>query len=108
VKPWPFGFRVDPGHLKVDVGGGDPPAVGFANQTDFEVQFHFATPFLRDPGGAPVRVLAVPAKQEAARDLLGGAEGWYQYEARVMIRPGGGLEYIEATGGSRPDVDIQR
>jgi hypothetical protein len=108
VKPWPFGFRVNPGHLRIDLGAGDPPAVGFANRTDFRVEFHFATPFLAEPGGAPVRLLSVEPGRDAARDLLAGAEGWYQYEARVMTKAGGGLDYIEATGGSRPDVDVQR
>jgi hypothetical protein len=39
--------------------------------------------------------------------LLEEAEGWYQYEARVMVNLGG-VKYIEASGGSRPDIDIQR
>jgi hypothetical protein len=107
VKPWPFGFRVT-GHLKVDVGAGDPPAVEFVNRTDFEVQFHFATPFLSDPtSGGPLRQLTVVAGGAQTRDLLRDAEGWYQYEARVMVALHG-QEYVEASGGSRPDIDIQR
>jgi hypothetical protein len=109
VKPWPFGFRISPGHLKLDLGIGDPAAVGFVNRTDFAVEFHFGTPFLRDPkGGGPLRVLAVAPGQEETRDLLGDADGWYQYEARVMVNRGGGIEYIEASGGSRPDIDVRR
>ena len=54
VKPWPFGFRVSEGHLKLDLAAGDPPALTFVNRTDFEVQFHFDTPFLGNPiGGGP-------------------------------------------------------
>jgi hypothetical protein len=107
VKPWPFGFRVT-GHLKVDVGAGDPPAVEFVNRTDFEVQFHFATPFLSDPNGAPLGQLTILARgAPERRDLLRDAEGWYQYEARVMVNLGG-VKYVEASGGSRPDIDIQR
>lgn len=107
VKPWPFGFRVT-GHLKVDVGAGDPSAVEFVNRTDFEVQFHFATPFLSDANGAPLRQLAILAKgAPETRPLLDDAEGWYEYEARVMVNLDG-VKYIEASGGSRPDIDVQR
>jgi len=110
VQPWKFGFRLSEGHLKVDVGAGDPAALTFVNRTDFEVQFHFHTPFLSDPrGGGPLRVLKLKAGQPPqTRSLLPDAVGWYEYEARVMVRAGKDLEYIEASGGSRPDVDIQR
>jgi hypothetical protein len=109
VKPWQFGFRVSEGHLKLDIGAGDLPAVTFVNRTDFEVQFHFDVPFLSNPtGGGPLRDLVVPAGQSPTCHLLEDAEGWYEYEARVMVNPGGGLKYIEASGGSRPDVDVQR
>ena len=109
VKPWPFGFRVSEGHLKLDLAAGDPPALTFVNRTDFEVQFHFDTPFLDNPiGGGPLRDLVVSSGQSQTCILLEDAEGLYEYQARVMVRPGGGLEYIEASGGSRPDVDVQR
>ena len=109
VKPWQFGFRVSDGHLKLDVGGGDPAEVTFVNRTDFEVQFRFDPPFLANPsGGGPLQVLTLRAGQPQTCRLLEDAEGWYQYEAWVMLSPGGGLMYIEASGGSRPDIDIQR
>lgn len=108
VKPWKFGFRVSEGHLKIDIGAGDPPALTFVNRTDYEVQFHFDTPFLSDPSGGPLRDLVVSAgAPPQTRDLLDDAEGWYEYEARVMVNLKG-QQYIEASGGSRPDVDIQR
>jgi hypothetical protein len=110
VKPWPFGFRVSEGHLKLDVGGGDPPAVTFVNRTDFQVQFHFDTPFLVDPArGGPLRVLSLDRGQlPVTCNLIEDAEGWYEYQARVMVSSGEGLGYIEASAGSRPDVDVQR
>ena len=109
VQPWQFGFRVNEGHLKVDVGGGDPPAIKFVNQTHFVVQVQFAMPFLVDPRdpGQPLRTLTLPDHVPVECGLLEDAQGWYPYEVQVMLHCGG-LDYIEASGGSRPDVDIQR
>ena len=110
VKPWPFGFRVSDGHLKVDVGGGDPPEITFVNRTGFDVEFRFDPPFLANPsGGGPLPVLSLPVSQpQQTYPLLDDAEGKFEYQARVMVRLSKDIEYIEASGGSRPDVDIQR
>ena len=109
VEPWRFGFRLSEGHLKLDLSAGDPPALTLVNRTEFTVRFHFETPFLGDPSGdRPLRDLTVQAGRSKTRSFLKDAEGWYEYEARVMVWPEKKLKYIEASGGSRPDVDIQR
>lgn len=98
IKPWRFGFRVDPGRLKLDTAY-DPDQVVFVNKTAFALDLRFdSSPFVDresrlDPG------------TELTLRVAADAEGFYEYAVEVSVQD---TLKIEASGGSRPGIEIRR
>jgi hypothetical protein len=125
IKLWRYGFRVDPGQLKLDTAY-DPEEVVFVNKTGFPIELRFdPSPFVRpsssETEASKGRALASDSEliltmdPDPARPLVLSlqreAEGWYEYQVEVTLSyPGADMRSlkIEATGGSRPGIEIRR
>jgi hypothetical protein len=98
-----FGFRVRPGTLRVDLEFGLGPAFRLTNATGFQVTISFPEGLeVVDLRGAKVGTFSLPTGGD--KDLIVRTRRAGRWEYAVSIP----TARIEASGHSRPDIEIVR
>jgi hypothetical protein len=109
LAPGDFSFRVRPGQIRVANAYGENPLLQFVNETRFPVELRFPAGLMTNPGGEPrteVRIDPGGLVPLDVKKAIGDeADVSVAYEARVYVW---GDLYLEASGGSRPEIEIQR
>jgi hypothetical protein len=96
-----FGFRVRPGTLRVDVKFGLGPDFRVTNATGFKVTISFPEGLeVVDSRGAKVGTFSLPNGED--KDLIVRTRRAGRWEYAVSIP----TARIEASGHSRPDIEI--
>ena len=96
-----FGYRVDPGKLRITRTDEDQPVVRFTNHTDKEIVLEFPARLFSEEAKS---VALGPFRGEGYRQdfALVADEGDYEYAALVTAAG------IEAEGSSRPRILVER
>jgi hypothetical protein len=98
-----FGFRVRPGTFRVDPEFGLGPALRLTNATGFRVMIVFPDGLeVVDERGEKVRQFSLPKGGDKDLVVRTRREGRHEY---VVLVPDA---RIEASGHSRPDIEIVR
>jgi hypothetical protein len=99
-----YQFRVKPGLFRVAASYGESPYARLKNETGFPVEFHFPVDLLLRDGKPVTYPLAVPDQGEVDVVVLTNQVKVVPYEVRVMLHP---PIYVEAVGGSSPEVEVK-
>lgn len=105
-------FRVKPGFLRVSRKFGESPEIVLINDTVFPVEFRFPDDLMLDPKtGKCVTSAPLTPKGTASatmeldvNDKYKGGNTTEPYDVCVFVVPN---YCIDASGGSRPEVDIK-
>jgi hypothetical protein len=107
VRLGSFDFRVRPATFRYSPPYGEGGEFVLVNQTEFDAAVDFVTDDLVLGSEGPIRELPLPAGRTSAPLRVNPAipNGTYPYKVSLAL---GRDVAIEATGGSRPDIDVQK